>query len=66
MQMKTKQLKRSTITTAKVLIMKTNRIKKVNHHGKIITVGVKNDWSPPKDAKSKQLIQVLNQLMLAS
>ena len=35
---------------------------KVNHHGKIITVGVKKE-SPPKDAKSKQLIQVLKQLI---
>ena len=32
--------------------------KKVNHHGKIITVGVKREKDQPRDAKSKQLIQV--------
>ena len=32
--------------------------KKVNHHGKIITVGAKREKDQPRDAKSKQLIQV--------
>ena len=39
-------------------------LKKVNHHGKIITVGLmktEKDWtSPTVDAKSKKLIQVMN------
>ena len=38
-------------------------LKKVNHHGKIITVGVKTekDWTTPTvDAKSKKLIQVMH------